>query len=91
VVPTGRQEEQLLRRDVKRFRGGLVFKAHRLCCPSTLGLRVITKKKRISRPGVAVAVDGSGGSGGFPFRILHPRPDGCHTLPTVPRLEGFRG
>jgi len=35
-----------LRRNVKRFRGGLVFKAHRLLYHSTLGLRVIKKKKR---------------------------------------------
>jgi len=31
---------------VKRFRGGLVFKAHRLLYRSTLGLRVIKKKKK---------------------------------------------
>ena len=31
--------------DVKRFRGGLAFKAHRLVYHSTLGLRVIKKKK----------------------------------------------
>jgi len=30
---------------VKRFRGGLVFKAHRLVHHSTLGLRVIKKKR----------------------------------------------
>ena len=30
---------------VKRFRGGLVFKAHRLVYHSTLGLGVIKKKK----------------------------------------------
>jgi len=30
---------------LKRFRGGLVFKAHRLLYHSTLGLRVIKKKK----------------------------------------------
>ena len=36
---------RLLRRNVKRFRGGLVFKAHRLLYHSTLGLRVIEKKK----------------------------------------------
>ena len=39
-------EEQLLRRDVKRFRGGLVFKAHRLVYHSTLAWRVIKKKKK---------------------------------------------
>ena len=32
-------------RNVKRFRGGLVHKAHRLLCHSTLGLRVVKKKK----------------------------------------------
>jgi len=36
-----RSEADLL----ERFRGGLVFKAHRLVYHSTLGLRVITKKK----------------------------------------------
>ena len=39
--------EQLLRRNVKRFRGGLVFEAHRLLYHSTLGLRVIKKKQKI--------------------------------------------
>jgi len=33
-------------RNVQRFRGGLVFKAHRLVYHSTLGLRVIKKKKK---------------------------------------------
>ena len=36
----------LLRRNVKRFRGGLVFKAHRLVYHSTLGLPVIKKRRR---------------------------------------------
>ena len=31
---------------MKRFRDGLVFKAHRLVYHSTLGLRVIKKKRR---------------------------------------------
>jgi len=31
---------------VQRFRGGLIFKAHRLLNHSTLGLRVIKKKKK---------------------------------------------
>ena len=39
-------EEQLLRRNVERFRGGIVCKAHRLLYHSTLGLRVTKKKKR---------------------------------------------
>ena len=34
-------------RVVQRFRGGLVFKAHRLLHHSTLGLRVIKKKKKV--------------------------------------------
>jgi len=34
-----------LHRNVQRFRGGLVFKAHRLLYLSTLGLGVIKKKK----------------------------------------------
>ena len=33
-------------RNVQRFRGGLVFKTHRLLCHSTLGLRVMKKKRR---------------------------------------------
>jgi hypothetical protein len=37
--------EQLLHRIVKRFRGGLVFEAHRLLYHSTLGSRVIKQKK----------------------------------------------
>ena len=36
----------LLHRYVKRFRGGLVFKAHRWLYHSTLGSRVIKKKKK---------------------------------------------
>jgi len=43
--------EQQLHRDVQRFRGGLVSKAHRLLRHSTQGLRVIKKKRR--RPNAA--------------------------------------
>ena len=32
-------------RDVQRFRGGLVFKAHRVVYDSTLGLKVIKKEE----------------------------------------------
>ena len=39
-------QEQLLRRIVKRFRGGLVFKAQRILYHSTLGSRVTKKKKK---------------------------------------------
>jgi len=45
---------------VKRFRGGLVFKAHRLVYHSTLGWRVIKKKKKVvvvqRLPGAVVAL-----------------------------------
>jgi len=45
---------------VKRFRGGLVIKAHRLVYHSTLGLRVIKKKKKID----PLPVSGAGERGG---------------------------
>ena len=35
---------------MKRFRGGLVFKAHRFVYHSTLDLRVIKKKNEVPRP-----------------------------------------
>ena len=42
-------EEQPLRRNLKRFRGGLVFKAHRRVCHSTLGWRVIKKARESNK------------------------------------------
>ena len=55
-------QDQLFRRNVKRFRDGLVFKAHLLVYHSTLGSRVIQ--------GTGFRVQGSGfrvqGSG---FRV----------------------
>jgi hypothetical protein len=42
-------EEQLQARNMKWFRGGLVFQAHRLVFHSTLGSRVIEKKKAMRR------------------------------------------
>ena len=39
--------EELLRRNVKRFLGGLVFKAHKRVYHSTLGSGVIKKKKKL--------------------------------------------
>ena len=36
----------------QRFRGGLVFKAHRRVYHSTLGLREIKKKKKVHPPGL---------------------------------------
>ena len=41
--------EQLLRRNVKRFRGGLASKAHRLVYHSTLGWIVIQKEEVMPR------------------------------------------
>ena len=38
--------EQLLQRNEKRFRGGLIFKARGWLYHSTLGSRVITKRER---------------------------------------------
>jgi len=40
--------EQLLHKIMQRFRGGLVFNAHRLLYHSTVGLREKKKKKKIS-------------------------------------------
>ena len=48
---------RLLCRKVKRFRGGLVFKAHRLVYRSTLGWRVMNNKKV---PDAGVLVSGFG-------------------------------
>ena len=39
------QDHHVVLRDVQWFRGGLVFKAHRLLYHSTLGLRVIKKRR----------------------------------------------
>ena len=52
---------------VKRFRGGLVFKAHRPVYHSTLGLRVIKKKKNEYR------VLESAAAGLGDFRLDHHR------------------
>ena len=49
----------IFRRDVERFRTGLVFKAHRLVYRSTLGSRVIKKKKKRGCAGENL-VDGLG-------------------------------
>ena len=52
---------------MQRFRGGLVFKAHRLLYHSTLGLGVINNKKQTPASWVMVEGVGSRGSG-FGFR-----------------------
>jgi len=48
-------KEQLLYRNVQRFRGGLVIKAHRRLYHSTLGLRV-KKKKDAAHPSLCARV-----------------------------------
>jgi len=66
--------EQLHYRNVKRFRGGLVFKAYRLVYHSTLGLRVIKKKKKhgvqeFQPCEVFCQCRGARGSGGLGFKV----------------------
>jgi len=52
--PRDGRSGQLLSRNVKRFRGGLVFKAHRLLYHSTLGSRVITKEEEVKVYGYTI-------------------------------------
>ena len=75
-------KSKVFRRNVRRFRGGLVFKAHRLWHHSTLGSRVIKKRKRT----VAFGTRGHGQDvgAGVGLRHAHPTHDlACHhsTLP----------
>jgi hypothetical protein len=46
VAVSGFIQEQILSRNVERFRGGLVFKAHTLLNHSILGSRVIKKRRK---------------------------------------------
>ena len=52
-------EEQLLLINVKRFRGALVFKAHRLLYHLILDLRVIKKRRRSLKLGGYVCIFGA--------------------------------
>jgi hypothetical protein len=63
-VSSLRSIEQLLRRNVKRFRGGLVFTADILLYHSTLGLRAI--KKDLCRSAIAASVAASSRSAQHP-------------------------
>ena len=45
AAPSGTVYEQLLSRNVERFREGLEFKSHRFLCHSTPGSRVIKNKE----------------------------------------------
>ena len=49
LVARGRVVRRQLRRNVKRFRGRLVFKTHRRVYHSTLGSSVTKKKKKRGR------------------------------------------
>ena len=62
-------------RNVKRFRGGLVFKAHSVLYHSTLGLRVINKRKRSrERP-----ASGEAATAGVPtFSVFGANPPTLH-------------
>jgi len=66
--------EQLLYRNMQRFRGGLVFKAHRPLYHSTLGLRLIKKRIRETEGGFLVLGRGR-------------RARGCPSWETVPCLS----
>ena len=76
-------QEQLLNRNVERFRGGLVFKASRLSYHSTLCWRIIKKKKKTAGGGRTIRRrrerrEGSGEArtpalGGCPL-VLPPHP-----------------
>ena len=63
---------------MERLRGGLLFKAHRLLCHPTLGLRVIKKKKKISEiseiRGDRVRYGEIGGDQGICGEIVVPMP-----------------
>ena len=69
-------QEQLLSRNVERFRGGLVSEAHRWFCHSTLGSRVMNKKKKKKADGRVVRCRGrdvGGGGRGRLRRAMPPR------------------
>ena len=51
---TSGEKHQLLHRNMQRFRGALVFKAHRLSYHSILGWGVITKKKNEVREALLI-------------------------------------
>ena len=68
--PPPRDLEQVLDRNVQRFRGELVFKAHRRLDHSTLGLRVIKKKKKSWKTNGEPGPDSGPGFGQFLLILL---------------------
>jgi len=76
--------ELLLRRNVKRFRGGLVFKAHRHVYHSTLGLRVIKMRRRRGDAFPSKqARNGEGFRGSVQVKLSGSSPPPDTTLPIV--------
>ena len=74
--------EQLLRRVVLRFRGGLVFQAQRMLYHSTLGSRVIKKKIPVGGgPGPERGYQNL--SGQIPKGVPRPQEKAPHKNPTV--------
>jgi len=53
AVSLARQHTQVLRRNVKRFRGGLVFKAHRIFVSLNSRLESNKEKEETTHPGLA--------------------------------------
>ena len=64
-------QEQPLRGNVKCFRGGLAFKAHRLVYHSTLGWRAIKKKKKVIAPPPSRAPPAGDARGGGNLVLKH--------------------
>ena len=75
---------------VKRFRGGLVFKAHRLLHHSTLGLRVIKKKKKDAEVCNCFRVQGVPRGSGLRVQGC-PRELGVREALDLPRVHGYEG
>ena len=71
--------EQLLRRNVQRFQGGLVFKDHRLVYHSALGSRVIKREKKA--PDTVVPESVGSGVLHAADQPLNPAPCTLHPAP----------
>ena len=78
--------EQLLHRNVQRFRGGLVFKAHRLCVSLNSRLKSNKEEEDLQEyAGPAVGSEGRMGRWGTPIMALHIRIDPHRPLlPSLP-------
>ena len=65
---SGAEVRELLSRNVKRFRGGLVFEAHRLLYHSTLGWRAI-KRERERESARVLSTQGCTGSTRWSWKV----------------------